>query len=89
MPQVNGQSETVLKASIKRRFKDRDGTWKSTTGFCCNEIPLAVYRLENAFEAMLGEENGEAAMSTSVSKPASSIFLYITHFGCFLPILFV
>ena len=58
---VNGQNKTVLKASIQRRFKDRDGTWKSTTSFSRNEIPLAIYCLEKAFEAMLGEENGEVA----------------------------
>jgi hypothetical protein len=39
---VNGQDKTVLKASVQRRFKDHDGTWKSTTSFSRNEIPLAV-----------------------------------------------
>ncbi len=58
---VNGQAKTVLKASIQRRFKDRDGTWKSTTSFSRNEIPMAIHCLEKAFEAMLGEENGEVA----------------------------
>ena len=67
---VNGQTKTVLKASIQRRFKDRDGTWKSTTSFSRNEIPLAIYCLEKAFEAMLGEENGEAAENGTVEEEA-------------------
>lgn len=58
---VNGQNKTVLKASIQKRFKERDGSWKSTTSFSRNEIPLAIYCLKKAFEAMLGEENGELA----------------------------
>jgi len=45
--QVNGLAQTMLKATIERRYKDRSGTWKSTTSFSRNEIPLAVYCLED------------------------------------------
>ena len=66
---VNGQAKTVLKASIQRRFKDnQSGIWKSSTSFSRNEIPLAIHCLEKAFEAMLGEENSEAAENGTVEE---------------------
>lgn len=54
--QVNGSAKTVLKASVDRRYKDKSGTWKSSTSFSRNEIPLPVFVLEKAFEAIVGEE---------------------------------
>ena len=45
--QVNGSAKTMLKATIERRYRDKDGSWKSTTSFSRNEIPLAVYCLED------------------------------------------
>ena len=57
--QVNGSAKTVLKASVERRYMDKDGSWKSTTSFSRNEIPLAVYCLEKAFEAIISEEKGD------------------------------
>ena len=53
---VNGSSKKVLKASVERRYKDKDGSWKSSQSFSRNEIPLAVYCLEQAFGAIIGEE---------------------------------
>ena len=58
---VNGRPVTVLKASVQRRYKDRDGQWKSSTSFSRNEIPLAIYCLQKSFEKMIEgqeEENG-------------------------------
>ena len=57
--QVNGSSKTVLKATVERRYKDKSGTWKSSTSFSRNEIPLAIYCLEKAFEAIVGEETAQ------------------------------
>jgi len=59
----NGHKATVLKATIQRRYKDKSGSWKSTTSFSRNEIPLAIYCLQQAFEAILekqidGSDNG-------------------------------
>jgi hypothetical protein len=56
---VNGSSKTMLKATVERRYKDKDGSWKSSTSFSRNEIPLAVYVLEKAFEAIVEEEKAE------------------------------
>ena len=57
--QVNGSTKAVLKASVERRYRDKSGTWKSSTSFSRNEIPLAVYRLEKAFETIVEEEKGD------------------------------
>ena len=51
--QVNGSAKNVLKATVERRYKDRNGTWKSSTSFSRNEIPLAIYCLEQAFEGII------------------------------------
>ena len=50
---VNGTTKTVLKASVSRRYKDKDGQWKSSTSFSRNEIPLAIYCLEKAFDKII------------------------------------
>ena len=50
---VNGERQTILKASVSRRYKDRDGNWKTSQSFSRNEIPLAIFVLFQAFEAML------------------------------------
>ena len=57
---ANGRKVPMLKATIERRYKDRDGTWKSSGSFSRNEIPLAIHCLNKAFEAMVEEGNGEA-----------------------------
>ena len=54
---VNGNAKTVLKATIQRRYKDKDGTWKSSASFGRNEIPLAIYCLMQAFKTIVeGDE---------------------------------
>jgi hypothetical protein len=50
---VGNQQQTILKASVSRRYRDKSGVWKSSQSFSRNEIPLAVYVLQKAFEAML------------------------------------
>jgi hypothetical protein len=57
---VNGTTKTALKASVSRRYKDRDGSWKSSQSFSRNEIPLAVYCLEKAFEKIVEEETAQS-----------------------------
>jgi hypothetical protein len=38
--QVKGASVTILKATVQRRYKDRNNEWRSSTSFSRNEIPL-------------------------------------------------
>ena len=53
---VAGRKTVMLKASVERRFKDSTGTWKSSNSFSRNEIPLAVYCLQRAFDKIIAEE---------------------------------
>ena len=51
--QVKGAAVTILKATVQRRYKDRDGNWQSSTSFSRNEIPLAIHCLQKAFEKII------------------------------------
>jgi len=65
---VNGRQITLLKATIDRRYKDKDGQWKSSSSFSRNEIPLVQYVLGKAFEAMVEEKqsNGDVEVEDVV-----------------------
>ena len=54
--EVNGRTIQMLKATVERRYKDKDGQWKSSNSLNRNEIPLAIYCLMQAFKAIV-EEN--------------------------------
>lgn len=49
----NGHKATILKATVERRYRDKDGNWKSSGSFSRNEIPLAIYCLQKAFEKII------------------------------------
>jgi hypothetical protein len=55
---VNGKKVTVMKATLQRRYKDKDGSWKSSNSFSKQELPLAIFCLEKCFEKMVGEDSG-------------------------------
>ncbi|MBL7224411.1 MAG: hypothetical protein ISS72_11205 [Candidatus Brocadiae bacterium] len=44
---------------MSRRYKDKDGNWKSSQSFSRNEIPLAIYCLERAFAKIIEEETAQ------------------------------
>ena len=58
---VNGSTVTKLSATLERRYKGRDGSWKSSGSFGRNDIPLVIWCLQKAFDSMLDERalNGE------------------------------
>lgn len=58
---VDGRPQKILKASVERRYKDRDGTWKSSGSFSRNEIPLAIFVLFQAFESMVNKPDEQDA----------------------------
>ena len=57
----NWHKAPMLKASVQRRYKDRDGQWKSSTSFSRSEIPLAIYCLQRAFEKIIEVQIGEGS----------------------------
>ena len=54
---MNGRETVMLKASIQRRYKDKNGEWKSSNSFGRNEIPLAIYCLQKAFDKIIEKQN--------------------------------
>jgi len=54
---VNGRSVRMLKATVERRYKDKNNQWQSSNSFGRNEIPLVKYCLDRAFEAITEEQN--------------------------------
>jgi hypothetical protein len=68
--QVKGAPVTVLKATVQRRYKDRDGNWQSSGSFSRNEIPLAIYCLRKAFEKIIEaqQEDGSDASSNNMEE---------------------
>ena len=57
---VDGQTKTVLKASVDRRYKDSSGIWKSSGSFSRNEIPLAIFCLARAFDRIIQGETSKS-----------------------------
>ena len=68
--QVNGRTVTLLKATVQRRYKDRDGKWQSSGSFGRNEIPMAIYCLQKAFEKIIEKQkdssNGDNVEEISI-----------------------
>ncbi len=71
---VEGTTKTVLKASVSRRYKDKNGDWKSSQSFSRNEIPLAVWCLEKAFEKIIVELK---ALKTLADKHRAQVHNYL------------
>ena len=71
--QVRGQTVKVLKATVQRRYKDKDsGEWKSSMSFSRNEIPLAIHCLGKAFEKIIetqNESSGDSNGSNVTEEP--------------------
>jgi len=62
---ANGRTIRVLKATVERRYKDNtDGTWKSSSSFARNELPLAIWCLQKAFDHMITESSTRSDDST-------------------------
>ena len=68
--QVKGKAVTILKATVQRRYKDREGNWQSSGSFARNEIPLAIHCLQQAFEKIIetqheDRDNGNSNTSSN------------------------
>ena len=53
----NGNEVDILKATVQRRYKDKNGEWQTSGSFSRNEIPLAIYCLGKAFQKIINEQN--------------------------------
>ena len=57
----------LAKATVERRYKDKNDKWKSSNSFGRNEIPLAVYCLQKAFEKIIEKQNEASGDSNGVN----------------------
>jgi hypothetical protein len=53
----HGKTVTVLKATVNRRYKAKDGSWQNGNSFGRTEIPLVIYCLEKCFEKIVNEDS--------------------------------
>ena len=63
-----GKKVTMLKATVERRYKDRDGQWKSSGSFSRNKILFVIYCLQKSFDHIIAaqqEEDGSAEEETA------------------------
>ena len=63
----NGKSRQLITATLGRRYKDRNGYWKTSQSYARNEIPLAIYVLQKSFEAML-EKTPEDEVNQAIEE---------------------
>ena len=62
-----GKKVTMLKATVERRYKNRDGQWTSSSSFAQNEIPLAIYCLQKAMEHIIeGQKDSDSVEEETV-----------------------
>ena len=64
--QSQGKTLKILKATVQRRYKDKNGQWQSTTSFNRNEIPLAIHCLQQAISKIVEMQNSEDSINRSV-----------------------
>lgn len=48
----DGNEETVHNVTIERRYRDKQGNWKSTSSLRMADVPKAIIALNKAYETM-------------------------------------
>lgn len=66
--QVKGKVVMVLKATVQRRYKDKEGNWQSSGSFSRNEIPLAIHCLQQAFEKIIETQHEDSNNNNNIEE---------------------
>ncbi len=53
----NGSSLKVKKVSFQKRYKDKNGEWKTTYSLDVNDLPKAILALKSAYEHLVLEDS--------------------------------
>ena len=64
----------ILKATVQRRYKDRNNEWKSSTSFSRNEIPLTIHCLQKSFERIIEIQSEDSSNSTGNGNNVEEVF---------------
>ena len=73
--QVKGAAVTILKATVQRRFKGRNGEWQSSGSFSRNEIPLAIHCLQKAFEKIIEMQSEDSGNGNTNSNNIEDVVI--------------
>ncbi|MDD9953446.1 MAG: hypothetical protein OXR66_03855 [Candidatus Woesearchaeota archaeon] len=57
--EINGQPQSYKTVSFDRRYKDKDGNWKSTSQLRLNDLPKAALILNEAYKYLVLTEPNE------------------------------
>ena len=57
---VYAKNQPAHRIVLDRRYKDRDGNWKSTNGFSKTELPTAIVVMQKAYEYLAMKEEDTA-----------------------------
>ena len=66
--QIKGKVVMVLKATVQRRYKDKEGNWQSSGSFSRNEIPLAIHCLQQAFEKIIETQHEDSTNNNNIEE---------------------
>lgn len=57
--QTKAKTVTMIKATLQKRYKDKNGDWQTSTSYSKADIPDMVFCLQKAFEKMIELRNQE------------------------------
>ena len=52
----NGQTTTIKKVTIQRRYMDKDGNWQNTNSYGVNDLPKLVLVATKAYDYLTGKK---------------------------------
>jgi hypothetical protein len=58
--QVKGKKVTSIKATLQRRYLDKNRKWQTTNSFGKTDLPDAAYCIHKAFERMIELQSKQA-----------------------------
>jgi len=64
----NGQEIETLSVTLDRRYKDRNGEWRSSTSLQANDIPKAILVLSKAYAHMMARDESEDGLHVPVEE---------------------
>ncbi len=68
--QIRAKTVTMLKASLQKRYKGKNGDWQTSNSYSKADIPDAVFCLQKAFEKMIEMQNEESSNNSDVEEEA-------------------
>ena len=57
--QIKGKTVTILKATLQKRYLDKNQQWRTSESFAKAELSDAIFCMQKAFEKMIEMKNEE------------------------------